>query len=49
MKQYDANSLADYLTELAKGRGAWVVETREHKPDLKMVRLEITIKVDYKK
>ena len=49
MKTHDANNIADYLTEFAKGKGAWVMETREHKPDLKMIRLEITLKIEDKK
>lgn len=49
MKTHEANSLADYLTEIAKSKGCWVQETREHKPDLKMIRLEITLKIEDKK
>jgi len=49
MVEYEARVLASCIKQLCdqqKG-GAWVTIIEEHRPDLKAIRLEISIKVEH--
>ena len=45
MSEAEALDLRDKVVELCKRHNQWVTDSYEHKPELRMVRLEISIKV----
>ena len=45
MTEAEAYQLRDQIVALCLKHNQWVTDTYEHKPGLKMVRLEISIKV----
>ena len=46
MTKPKAEDLRDQILKMCADEGQWVVVSEENKPDLKMIKLEVSIKID---
>lgn len=46
MTKFEAEDLRDEILRLCSDNHQWVVVSEEKKPDLKMIKLEVSIKID---
>ena len=46
MTKTEAFNLRDKILELCQVSGQWVSITEEHKPNVRVVKLEVSIKID---
>lgn len=46
MTKSEGEALRDEIVQLATSKGQWVVVSEELKPDMKKIKLEVSIKID---
>jgi hypothetical protein len=46
MTKTEAFELRDKILEMCRAKNQWVAITEERKPDVRMVKLEVSIKID---
>jgi hypothetical protein len=48
MKESEALQFQKVIEQICRQGGVWVVVTHESKPDLKAIRIELSVKIDQK-